>query len=372
MFRKIVLAAVMLLAGSVACADEIIFTNGERLVGTLQKIEGGKTVFVSDSVGEVTVDSAKVKSIVTDKPSEVTLQDGTVRKGTQILQEEELLILSGPDLEQDERIPLSSLLGINLPPKPPVKWEGSISLGVTSTHGNSSSTDGNLSAELKRRGEKYRIRLTGMYLYGREENPEADTDPDADDHITTEENFTATAKYDYFFTKKTYGYLSGSYKKDHIDDLDYRIITAAGLGYQWIETEILQFNTDAGIALLKEKYTTRVLVESDEDRNAEEDDEEDKPRYEKRVDRKNDLSVQFGCNLGWKPSETTSFQLNATYTPAVDDFSDYFLTMDAELRAAINKTLFSSFKVIMDYDSTPGEGLSSTETKYILGLGINF
>ena len=48
------------------------------------------------------------------------------------------------------------------------------------------------------------------------------------------------------------------------------------------------------------------------------------------------------------------------------------LTTDAELRAEITKSMFGSLKAILDYDSTPGEGVGTTDTKYILGVGWNF
>ena len=56
------------------------------------------------------------------------------------------------------------------------------------------------------------------------------------------------SKYDYFFSSKIFGYLSGSFKKDHIADLDYRTIYGSGLGYQWIDEEDLGFSTWDGIS----------------------------------------------------------------------------------------------------------------------------
>ena len=39
---------------------------------------------------------------------------------------------------------------------------------------------------------------------------------------------------------------------------------------------------------------------------------------------------------------------------------------------AFTKSFYSSAKVILEYDNTPGEGIGSTETKYILGLGWTY
>ena len=83
-------------------------------------------------------------------------------------------------------------------------------------------------------------------------------------------------------------------------------------------------------------------------------------------------SLQFGYHYLWKPIQNTLVLSNLSYTPAIDDFSDYFLTFDAELRISITKSFYSSFKYILDYDSEPGDDSGSTDTKYIIGLGRDF
>ena len=44
----------------------------------------------------------------------------------------------------------------------------------------------------------------------------------------------------------------------------------------------------------------------------------------------------------------------------------------AEIRAALTKALFASFKVLVGYDSQPAAGREKTDIEYILGVGINF
>ncbi len=357
---------------SPALADEIHFTNGERLIGKVVTMHNNKVEFISETAGKVVVDLQKVLTITTDTDLELQTAGDSVIKSRNVTNKNGTLSITATDTKEHS-MALGDLTAINPPRKPAVTWTRSVTAGLTSSHGNSSNTNGNVAVNISRRSAKHRFRIDGLYLYGREDNPDADDDPDADEEVTVEENFTVSAKYDYFFTSALYGFLSGSFKKDHIADLDYRIITSSGLGYQWFDSDIFSFSTDAGISLKKEKYTTRVEVNDEDD---EEDDdsgnEEPAPVYRREVDRTNDLAIQLGCSLRWKPTDSLHLLGNATYTPSIDDFSDYFLTADAELRAAINKRLFSSFKIILDYDATTAEGVGSTELKYIFGLGLNF
>ena len=85
------------------------------------------------------------------------------------------------------------------------------------------------------------------------------------------------------------------------------------------------------------------------------------------------MSLQLGYHLDCELNDKIIFMHNLVYLPSMEGkFSDYFMHTDAELRLSLTKSMFSSFKTILDYDSTPAEDIGSTDVKYILGLGWNF
>ena len=59
-------------------ADEIVFTNGDRLTGKINHAVDGKMVFTSDLAGKVTVEMTKIKTFSTDEAVTVHLNDGNV------------------------------------------------------------------------------------------------------------------------------------------------------------------------------------------------------------------------------------------------------------------------------------------------------
>jgi putative salt-induced outer membrane protein YdiY len=337
-------------------ADVVIFKNGDKLTGKVVKLEGGKLTFKADVVGEVPLDLANISSFSTEDPAEFHLQDGTVLKSKVHPAEPGQVTLEKTELIQAQTIPLTAVTSINPPIKPPVTWSGSVTLGMTSTHGNTFTESANVSANVTRRTEQDRLRAYSTYLASRTR------DDDTNEKVTTEESFTLGGKYDYFLTKKWYTFLNADYKKDHVADLDYRIIAGGGMGYQWIEEDNLKFSTDAGVSELCEKYTKRKSVPP----------ALRPPRWEEEITKSDELSLQLGYALEWIINDKFSFYHNTRYYPSFGDPADYFLTTDAELRAAITKNLFGSLKAIMDYDSTPGEDVGTTDTKYILGVGWKF
>src|SRR5687768_955888 len=73
----LVVCAIAALA-SVLRADEIIFTNGDKLTGEIISADGGKLKIKTESAGEVTVDMEKVSTFSTDKPLSIRMKDNTM------------------------------------------------------------------------------------------------------------------------------------------------------------------------------------------------------------------------------------------------------------------------------------------------------
>ncbi len=224
-------------------------------------------------------------------------------------------------------------------------WRGGLTIGANLSRGNSFSDSVNVDFNMTKKTKQNRITFNTYYLFGRTKEG-GETKP-------TDGTFFASVKYDYFISEKLYAFTNGNYKTDHVADLDYRLIGGAGLGYQWVESEKMNFNTDAGIAHTCEQYTTfdndlGDLVETKND----------------------DTSLQLGYHFDWVINENMTFIHNVNYYPSA--LSTFFLTADAELRVKLTESWYASAKAIMDYDSEPAEDLSEVDHKYILGVGWSF
>ncbi len=322
-------------------ADEVFMTNGDRITGTVVRLTGGNLVVKTEFAGEMTVKLVNVRTLGTDASVEVHLKDGTILNQPiqAIDQAGQFAIATGPTL-QAQTFQLADLVSINPPPKPQPKWTGSISAGITVTTGNTETETYNASLRAARRSEKDRMTVGADYAKGKR------TD-NAGDEETIEDWWRATAQYDYFFSKKFFGFVNGRYEKDGIALLDRRVVVGAGGGYQWIESDKTNFATSVGVASVYEKYEN-------------EDDGDD------------EVSLQAGYTFDHQINKSVKFLHDLTYFPTFDDFGNYYLTSTAELRASLTKTMFANFKVIYNFDETPAVGRESTDVKYIFGLGMTF
>lgn len=307
-------------------ADEVYLTNGDRLTGRIDNMVDGKLILKSDLVGTVTIDVSNIRTLNSVAPLEIHLKDGKVLRR---------------QITTSQQIELSSINAINPPPKPKPKWKGEISAGYNSAHGNTNTDNLNISAVLKKRTEKHRIKISGDYAKSREK------DATTGKKEATEDWWKINGDYDYFLTKKLFTFAEAGYETDSIAQLDRRVILGGGLGYQWVESPRISFSTRAGLVSLYEKFENQGSGGSE-------------------------LAAHLGYDLNKQIKDNIEFTHSLAYYPAVDGFSDYFLTTTAEIKADITENTFTSFKVLFDYDATPADGSGNTDVKYIWAIGASF
>jgi putative salt-induced outer membrane protein YdiY len=308
--RLLVLVCLVFLAQS-SYGDELFFKNGDHLTGKIKYIVDGKLVFESDVAGEMKIDIVKIRTFSADQTSQAQVSN------------------------------LDAASSVNPPIKPKAKWAGDMTIGITSVHGNTKTEGATASVKLSKRTETDRTALSADYAKTEQEDRVTGKDE------VIEDWWRAKAKYDYFFTKKFFGYLDGRYEKDAIAELDRRVVVGGGGGYQWIESEDMNFSTEIGLASLYEKFDNQTNSNSE-------------------------MSAQLGYNFDKKLKKNIRFIHELTYYPSLEQFSDYFLTSTAEIRADFTETMFMSFKAILDYDASPAIGTHKTDTKYTLGVGYRF
>lgn len=327
-------AALLCLAVS-ANADEVRLRGGDRLTGEISSAEKGKLKVSSKALGDLTVDLKEVETFSTDKPVEIHLADGTVLN--QQIEAGDAGTVRAVAGDEARVVSLSDVKTIN--PKYGV-WSGSLVVGGLITRGNSETENLNVSFTAVRRTEDDRLTASAAYYYGRQK------DPATGDKTTSADNWSALAKYDYFFTEKFYGYGLLRVEKDRIADLQLRVAPGVGVGYQWFETPDFNLNTEAGLSWVYEDYEHK------------DPDEHFAARFAYHVDKKFNDKVAVFHNL--------------EYLPSIEDISDFNVNADAGVRATLTKQMFAEFKFEWKFDATPAPDHDKNDLRYLLGVGWTF
>ncbi len=340
--RFAICAGVVIAAALIHCAparaDEVLFNNGDRLTGTILSAADGKLKIKATVAGEVTVDLKDVKTFTSDQPITLELKDGNVIKDkVSAATTQNTVQTAGTGAVAAQDIDLTLVGKLN---PAAVKWSGSLVAGAIISSGNTESEAYNISFDAVRRADVDRLSFAAGYFFGRQ------TDPDTGIESTSTDNWFAQGKYDYFFTKKFYGYANARVERDRIANLDLRFTPGVGVGYQWVESADFNFNTEAGVTWVYEDYETG---DSDSHFAA---------RLAYHVDRRINDKVKIFHNL--------------EYLPSLEDIEDFNVNADAGLRATLTERMFGEAKVEWKYDATPAPGAEKNDLRWVLGVGWTF
>ena len=130
--------------------------------------------------------------------------------------------ITGGDL-LDQSLSMDKLKEIN--PRP-VQWDGSIIFGADIDAGNTEERDYEVKVEAVRRSDFDRINLIADYAGERTKS--------SGNWKTTKREVHVALQYDYFLEKDWYAWGGIAAEKDGPADLDLRLITGIGPGYEWV------------------------------------------------------------------------------------------------------------------------------------------
>ena len=340
MFNRVGILVFVIFCSVNIFADQIIFNNGDRITGEIQKLTDGKLVIESDVAGTITIDVSKVKNLETARPVKIYLSefDSVTRTIEPAGPDESMLDLISDD--KRDTVNVGDIRSINPPEIKYPQWTGEITSNYTSKTGNTKSSDMSVDMKLKRHTKIHDLVITGEHDFSQK------IDKDTDEKITSEDSWLLKAKDQFKLTNGFYGYLEASYERDRIANLDMRLIEGIGLGEKWIDTDKTHFQTDIGIANIEERYTDSTS--------------------------NNSVAGQIGYSFDHKINGSVSIVHDLMYYPGFEEQADYYLKSNSELRFKISKNLFTNFKVVYEYDNAPADDSESTDVKYLFGIGYKF
>jgi len=317
-----------------ALADEVILANGDRLSGRIITIRGGVLTLETDYSEPVKLKLEAVEKMSSIEAVELHLTNGEILKG-RITPEgnRKIVVAAGPD-RQEVTVALDSIGALNPPPKKPVTWKGSITVGGNWQEGNSETMNISAGAQATRRTEKDRFKLN--FLYNMTE----------DDGQRTAENTYGQLKYDYFMTSKWYLYLNVDMLADEFQDINLRTSVGPGIGYQFWDDEDRALSLEGGVS-----YTS-------EDRDQGEDEDW--------------VTARLGADFLYRLFDRVVFTDQFVIYPNLDDTGEYTLRNEAGLVTDMGASWALRLSNIWERDSDPGPDVEEDDFTWIVGLQYNF
>lgn len=217
------------------------------------------------------------------------------------------------------------------------EWVGSISAGGTLLRGNTDTTTVTVTGDAQYRRGKDRTTLGAWLNYGKD---------DTDGSTTTQEKYGARGQYDYFFTEKTYGLITGQAEHDKLADINLRWTAGAGVGQQIIDKENYKLSLEGGLNYFVEDYKGQSTN-----------------RY---------IAARFAYDLFWQINEHVEFRQNGQIFPSLEDSDDVYSRLDTKLDSTLTEKLFARLQWVWDWDNTPADGNKKSDHRIVAGLGWAF
>ena len=250
------LLAMLLMLAAPLAADELTTTDGDKLVGTFEKLENGEVYFTTKSAGAVKVPVAKVASLSLDTTRKARIRTGDDIKAQQ---EAELSTRDGKlvvKLEAGE-LDVESLAGLKgidetLPDERAI-WDVS-ALGTFSwTEGNTRTYSLGYRFDIKRTTKHNFMTLFGRGSYFQDRNLEEEPVRERKHHIGYHYSYIFDFNLTIDFTEDLYFNEFAGYH--------YRSVTGLGPGYYILRQERLTWHVGAHLT-----YTYEDQLAGAEDR----------------------------------------------------------------------------------------------------------
>ena len=237
-------------------ADEVFFVNGDRLSGTIVRMEEESLILQTTHSGEIRIEWAKIKGLSSKEALIIELHDGAQYRGPLYFTEEEGLRMVEPEEVaevkppegQTKEISLDSIAAIN--PVPWFRFNADAFLGGNRTAGNSETQAVNGSTTAVVRLGEHRVGLGGRYNYGESIGE------------VTARNSRGSLNYAYFLTEKIFLNIDELFEQDSFQDLTVRSSTTVGLGYQFLDSQEHNLAVVGGLGFVHEDFKTRGTIQS--------------------------------------------------------------------------------------------------------------
>ena len=255
MHKKLV-AGLFLVLAIPALADQVVLKNGDRLTGSITKSDGKQLVINTDYAGDVSVKFDAIQGITSAGDLNVTLGGKTV-VGPVTTQGNDVIVVTrtaGP-----VEAPKSSVTTLRSPAEQLAYekslhpgwlegWNGGLNLGFAVTRGNSATKNLNIAFNSVRTGFHDKLLLYSNSVYATNDLPTASPH-------TTANSIGGGARYDHDFASRAFGFVSGDFLSNSLQELNLRSTLGGGMGAHLVKNASTTVDFLLGLNYTHESYS---------------------------------------------------------------------------------------------------------------------
>jgi hypothetical protein len=342
--------------------DVLIFTNGDKLTGTLVRATDGNVVFKSDMAGELTIPFDKVKELRSSGNFSM-LKKGPPSKTN--------LVGQGQVNVADNNVTVTAVPPVTLAIKDvgyvidtPTydrevhhelgffhAWNGAITAGATIVRATDNITSFTFGMSLARLSPSVdylprhtRTTLNLIETYGKATSPVIpQTIPPSPSPVVTKTSiFHADAERDWYFTPRLYALANAAFDHNYSQGLDLQQLYGGGIGWTPIQTEHQQLDLKADIHYERQSFFAQPELDL--------------------------IGSIFGEAYRHDLPHKIIFTQAADYVPSWNNSQAYSAMFTAGIALPTWKRLVASFAVTDNYLNNPSPGYKANSFQFVAGL----
>lgn len=344
--------------------DVIVFTNGDRLTGTLERAVGDSIMFKSDMAGEITVPFAKIKELHSSGSFAVLKKNEKITRTSKvpgnITYGDNAIVVAEPN-HTTETVPVKDLAfvidsasytrEVTDNPTPLQGWHGGITGGITVIRATDYGENFNLGLGLIRAipsvpflPPRTRSTINVLETYGKLTSPVIpQTIPASPAAQTKTSIFHADAEHDKYFTPRLYALVGLSLDHNYSQGLNFQQIYGGGIGFTVIQTPVQEFDLKATVQYERQDFFAPTPNE-------------------------NLIGSTFGEAYHHTLPHKILFTESGSYIPAWNNTNAYSAIFAAGLVLPTYKRLSVNLNVLDNYLNNPAAGYNKNSFQFITGV----
>jgi uncharacterized protein DUF481 len=162
----------------------------------------------------------------------------------------------------------------------------------------------------------------------------------------TDNRMGASLKTDYDLNRHLYVYNLGGAAYDEIRKIDFQWESGPGLGYHWLKRTNIVFNTEAGFNYLAQYLEDNLKREI--------------------------LYLRLAEDATWRITPKLSIDEKFEYFPSTENFANYRIRFESNLRYAILNRLSFIVTVLDTYETQTARGVPQNDLQIRSSIGVKF
>ncbi len=338
MFRWLPWILAPSLAAAADSTDLVILVNGDRLTGSIQRLEEGTLVLQSELLGAVRIDWTDVRSIESETTLSVLTEGGRRLTGQLHRQGAETLIVQQgrtvAALASDSVVRVAPETRLRGPAKILRALDGTADLGHSLARGNQNQTQSSLGGRAEYRSARYQFSGRIDSLFARQ------------DGARSQSRHALNLRLDRFVNARVFTYGLSGFERNERRKLNLRTRLGGGVGWRLRDRGDTKLSVLGGLAYVHERFRAQ----------------------ENRVAGEGFFGIEWETLL----LKVVELSTHVTMHPDLVGSGRIRLEYDSTFRVPIAGRFTYSLRLFDRFDNRPAATVERNDYGVVSGLGVGF